>query len=219
MARNYIGRLNADGSIDGTFNPGASNPVYTLSLQTDGKILVGGMFSTLAGEACNRIGRLTPDGVLDFDFNGGTDDYVYSVAQQPDGKTLVGGIFSTLGGVSRQTVGRVSNPQAALQFFSVAEDGTKLEWLRSGSGPEFVHAAFELSTDGISFTPLGFGERITGGWELNGLSLPIGQNFFIRGRAYSISGLGSGSHSLYEAVWHIYLSPPPLYLYLPMILK
>jgi hypothetical protein len=162
---------------------------------------------------------LTPEGALDYDFNGGADDNVYSIAQQPDGKTLVGGMFSTLGGIARQTVGRVSNPQAALQSFNVSEDGTELDWLRSGSGPEFVHTAFEFSTDGINFTPLGLGERIPGGWALSGLSLPIGQNLFIRASAYSISGLSSGSNSLYEVIWHIYLTPPPLYFYVPMILK
>ena len=37
----YIARLNTDGSLDGTFNPGAgpNSTVYSLALQSDGKIL------------------------------------------------------------------------------------------------------------------------------------------------------------------------------------
>ena len=42
--RNRIGRLNADGSLDATFNPGAdaNGFIETLALQADGKIVVGG---------------------------------------------------------------------------------------------------------------------------------------------------------------------------------
>lgn len=131
----------------------------------------------------------------------------------------MGGQFSSLGGISRQTVGRVSASEAALQSVYVDEDGTTLQWLRSGSGPEFVHTTFEISSDAINFSMLGNGERLSDGWELSGLSLSIGQNLFIRARAYTISGLESGSNSLSEVVWNIYLTPPPMYLYLPMILK
>ena len=42
--RNYIGRLNADGSVDGTFNPGAGNIVNAVAMQADGAILAGGSF-------------------------------------------------------------------------------------------------------------------------------------------------------------------------------
>ncbi len=40
------------------FNPGANTSVYSLALQPDGKILVGGWFSTLAGQSRLRIGRI-----------------------------------------------------------------------------------------------------------------------------------------------------------------
>ncbi len=54
--RNNIGRLNPDGSIDTTFNPGADAQVEVLVIQADGKILVGGGFTTLAG-ACPQSHR------------------------------------------------------------------------------------------------------------------------------------------------------------------
>ena len=56
--RNYIGRLNADGTLDNTFNPGASFRVLSLAVQADGKILVGGLFTTLGGQPCNYLGRI-----------------------------------------------------------------------------------------------------------------------------------------------------------------
>ena len=57
--RNYIGRLNADGSLDAAFNPGADERVFALALQPDGKVVVGGAFTTLGGQPRNRIGRLS----------------------------------------------------------------------------------------------------------------------------------------------------------------
>ena len=114
--RNRIGRLNADGSLDTTFNPGASNLVYAAMLQPDGKILVGGEFTTLGGGGTgttvrNRIGRLNADGSLDADFNPGANNVVYTLAVQPDGKILVGGEFTGLGGgtgtTARNRIGRL----------------------------------------------------------------------------------------------------------------
>ncbi|MEO8077875.1 MAG: delta-60 repeat domain-containing protein, partial [Acidobacteriota bacterium] len=61
-SRQRIGRLNPDGSVDPTFNPGANGDVRVIVVQPDGKILVGGGFTTLGGGARNRIGRLNADG-------------------------------------------------------------------------------------------------------------------------------------------------------------
>src|SRR5262249_53995685 len=49
--RRYIARLNMDGSLDGTFNPGSgpASSVYVTAVQPDGKILVGGSFTTIRG--------------------------------------------------------------------------------------------------------------------------------------------------------------------------
>ena len=101
--RNYIGRLNPDGSLDATFNPGASTTVNVLAVQPDGQILVGGIFTTLGGGGAgttprNRIGRLSPSGSLDTTFNPGANDVVAALAVRPDGRILVGGLFTMLGG-------------------------------------------------------------------------------------------------------------------------
>ena len=99
-------RLNADGSLD-SFNPGASKVggvpiVYTMALQPDGKIVVGGYFNGLGGGTGttlrNYIGRLNADGTLDTGFNPGATFIVNALALQADGKILVGGDFIGLGG-------------------------------------------------------------------------------------------------------------------------
>ena len=83
--RNHIGRLNPDGSLDTTFNPGADLGVLALKLLPDGKILVGGNFSTLGGGGTgttvrNRIGRLNANGSLDTTFNPGASTTVWAFA-------------------------------------------------------------------------------------------------------------------------------------------
>ena len=113
-ARSRIGRLNADGSLDMTFDPGASALVTSLVLQQDGKTLVGGGFGRLGGGGTGlhdrvRIGRLNPDGSLDFSFDPGAEDgAVNALAVQSDGKILVGGFFSGLGGGARNRIGRLN---------------------------------------------------------------------------------------------------------------
>jgi uncharacterized delta-60 repeat protein len=100
-------------ATEADFDPGANNSVYTLLLQPDGKILVGGQFTTLGGQPRSNIGRLNPDGTLDADFNPGADGLVYTLLLQPDGKILVGGNFTTLGGQPRSNIGRL-NPDGTL---------------------------------------------------------------------------------------------------------
>src|SRR6266436_1489934 len=92
-----------------SFNPGANGSVFCLAVQADGKILVGGFFTTLGGQSRNYIGRLNADGTLDTGFFPGADGYaVYSLAVQADGEVLVGGEFTSLGGQSRTNIGRLN---------------------------------------------------------------------------------------------------------------
>ncbi|WP_144035926.1 delta-60 repeat domain-containing protein [Spirosoma fluviale] len=110
--RNYIARLNADGSLDTGFNPGtgANSNVYSMAVQGDGKILIGGTFTTYNGTGRNYIARLNADGSLDTGFNPGTgpSSNVASVAVQGDGKILIGGEFSTYNGTSRNRIARLN---------------------------------------------------------------------------------------------------------------
>ena len=120
--RSNIARVNQDGTLDASFNPGAGGPFGTyvdaLALQSDGKILVGGYFTTLAGASRSSIGRLNPDGSLDTDFNPGANGGVYGLTLQADGRIVVHGLFSALSDVAtgnnaRRNVGRF-NPDGSL---------------------------------------------------------------------------------------------------------
>ncbi|NBV23529.1 MAG: hypothetical protein EBS05_16620, partial [Proteobacteria bacterium] len=97
---NRLVRLNADGSQDTTFNPGtgANSTVATVSLQPDGKILVGGLFSSINGVSRSRLARLNADGSLDLAFFPVMNDTVLSLAVQPDGRIVAGGAFTSVNG-------------------------------------------------------------------------------------------------------------------------
>lgn len=132
--RENIGRLNADGSLDTIFNPGAGYHVSTLAVQPDGKILVGGSFSTLGGQVRASIGRLNPDGSLDTAFSAAANGSVETLALQTDGKILVGGAFSQLGGQPRESFGRL-NPNGSLDTtFNLAINNTILALALQGDG-------------------------------------------------------------------------------------
>lgn len=71
--RNHIARLNSDGSLDASFNPGsgADESVKVMKLQSDGKILIGGEFTSYDGTPRRHIARLNEDGSLDLGFGDG----------------------------------------------------------------------------------------------------------------------------------------------------
>jgi len=205
QTRNYIGRLNPDGTLDTAFDPGANGIVFTLAVQADGKIVVGGYLGTLGGQTRNYIGRLNPDGTLDTSFNPGANGGVFAMAAQADGKIVVGGQFTALGGQTRNYIGRLSSDTAALQSLTANANGTAVTWTRSGAGPEVWRVTFESSTDGVSYAPLGAGTRNAGNWQLTSLALPRAQNVFIRARGYYATGYSNGSSSVVESVRNVFL--------------
>ena len=112
VTRNYIARLNADGSLDTTFDTstGANNVVYSAALQLDSKVLIGGAFTQVDDVERNNIARLNTDGSLDtsFDTSVGANNIVRSVAIQTDGKVLIGGYFSQVDGEGLNRIARLN---------------------------------------------------------------------------------------------------------------
>ncbi|MDP2384837.1 MAG: T9SS type A sorting domain-containing protein [Bacteroidota bacterium] len=104
VTKNYIARLNADGSLDTSFNTGTGFDyiVYTSTIQSDGKIVIGGDFSSFNSVSRNNIARLNTDGSLDTTFNPGigTDNIVLACKEQNDGKILIAGSFNDYNGTA-----------------------------------------------------------------------------------------------------------------------
>lgn len=160
-------RLNSDGSVDSTFsglNTGFDGFVAAITVQSDGKILVGGGFTSHNGSAAapDMFVRLNSDGSLDPTFTGnitGFEYYVYAIELQTDGKILVGGWFSSYNGDSSISYGlvrltssgfidgsfstnNVSLCSGGAESFQIQPDGK----LVVGAGG----CVFRLNTDGTS---------------------------------------------------------------------
>ena len=92
-------------------------------MQTDGKILIAGQFTTLAGAARANLARLNADGSLDFGFTPNVGFQVYSVAVQPDGKIVIGGTFFFIGGTPRNRIARLNTDGSLDPGFNPDADG------------------------------------------------------------------------------------------------
>ena len=122
--RNRIARLNANGTVDSEFDPNANNAVAALAVQRDGKIILGGSFSTLQppgnenSATRNRLARLNANGTLDSEFYPNFGGNVVAIALAPDGDVMVGGQFTSVWGrgtitTQRPYVARL-NPDGSL---------------------------------------------------------------------------------------------------------
>ena len=116
-------RLNTDGSRDTSFNVGSGfNSVpYSIAIQSDGKILIGGVFESYNGTSANRIIRLNSDGSKDTSFNIGTgfNSSVSSIAIQSDGKILIGGAFESYNGTSANYIIRLNSDGSKDTSFNI----------------------------------------------------------------------------------------------------
>ncbi len=112
--KNALARLNSDGTLDPTFNSGGVGPngsVYEIIRLSDGKLLIGGAFTTYNGVGKSGIARLNADGTLDPTFNSGgagTTGAVQGMVLQPDGKILISSNFTAYNGTARFAVARVN---------------------------------------------------------------------------------------------------------------
>lgn len=120
---NRIVRVNSDVSIDETFNVGTGfdNVVFDVELQSDGKILLGGLFSFYDGTPTEKIVRLNNDGTFDNTFDTGTgfDGVIYVIKVQTDGKILVGGFFSQYNGVPYNRLIRLNSDGSVDNSFTI----------------------------------------------------------------------------------------------------
>ena len=260
-----IGRLNADGSVDSSFIATSSvnafanhlaDPVISFAFQPNSKIIIGGFFSQINGISRSRLAVLNANGSL-VNVAPDADGTVLSIGMQADGQSIIGGAFSsfssfqnydgiariqsngtldttftksvlkTVRGVTLQNDGRIflglnrpalestaQNLITRIENNSASETltttgGTTINWLRGGSSPDVAYTTFELSTDGgVTWTPLGSGTRVTGGWEMTGLSLPASGLVRARGRTYS--GHYNGSSGLVEQLCSLELATPQM---------
>lgn len=204
IARINVARIHSDGSPDTAFNTSSNDTVRGMCLQTDGKITFLGQFTQFGGVTRNRIARVMPGGELDTTFTPTSDALIFGATLQADGKLIVQGQFGSFNGFARSALVRLQN-DAAFQSLTVPTPG-RIQWNRSGSSPETSNVDFQLSTDGgTTWTNLGMGSRISGGWERSGILLPV--SGLVRARARIHGGYGNCSLSILQTPTAFSFSP------------
>ena len=143
VARSGLARLNADGSLDTSFDPGSGTvgSVYEVIEQANGQVLIAGDFTSYDGVARSGVARLNADGSLDATFDPGTGadgKAIFSLAGQVDGKLIVGGRFVTFNGAARVGVARL-NPDGSLDNTFNPGTGTVGN---SGNGTNGVYSVY-----------------------------------------------------------------------------
>ena len=135
--RMNIVRLNPDGSLDETFDPGqgADDAIYSVALEADGQILIGGAFKHYDGVPCGGVARIhagnlrkptlepAPSaGSVDMTFDPGTgaNDRIESMALRPNGTIIAGGLFDSYNGVKRDRVVSILPDGGLDQSFNLA---------------------------------------------------------------------------------------------------
>jgi len=129
VSRTNLARLNNDGTLDNSFNPGTgpNDSVITVALQPDGKVIIGGFYTQV-------IARLNTDGTLDTSFNpgNGPDNGVACMALQADGRLLIGGQFASVSGFARNYVVQLSGGDAMVLNFQKLNNQLVLSWTNAG---------------------------------------------------------------------------------------
>jgi len=64
----WLMRFNSNGIKDESFKKPKIQGGAVFSVQQDGRIVIGGSFTKVNGQRCERIARLNPDGTLDSSF-------------------------------------------------------------------------------------------------------------------------------------------------------
>jgi uncharacterized delta-60 repeat protein len=161
VTRNYIARLNPDGTLDAAFNPNANNTVLSIAVQADGKILVGGIFTSIGGETRHYIARLNATtGSVD-SFDPSASGIVHAVAVQADGKILAGGIFKSIGGQTRNRIARLDATTGLADSFDPNASADVFRIVVQADGKILTSGIFD-SIGGATRNRIARLDRITG---------------------------------------------------------
>ena len=142
-------RLKSKGKRDKSFKPGSgpNGPVESIIPLNDGKLLIGGNFTTYGGQAMGNIARLNADGSLDTSYQPAEfNDQVSAMALMRNGSLLVAGFFTSYGSQA-VTGGLVKlNPDATLDTSFAApadlQPGSVQSLLKLKNGKALVGGTF-----------------------------------------------------------------------------
>jgi uncharacterized delta-60 repeat protein/uncharacterized repeat protein (TIGR01451 family) len=186
QTHHHLVQLNVDGTLDTNFaafngiSSDIDGSVRAIVVQPDGRILIGGLFTTVNGSNFNYVARLNSDGTTDTNFNVGVgcNNNVLALAMDSQLRILVGGSFSQASGVTRNALTRL-NP-----------DGTVDPSINFGSGANgFVDTIAIQTNDEID---IGGAFSTFGGYSENNFA-----------RLYGGANAGDGSVEFSEQVFGV----------------
>ena len=115
IVRNHVARVSNVGALDTDFRPDANGRLRALAVQADGKVLVGGSFTSVGGQTHSGIVRLNTNGSVDSTFNATVVGTVLAIAQQANnGDIVIGGTFNRVNGVARFNIARLRVADGAI---------------------------------------------------------------------------------------------------------
>ena len=166
-------KLSSTGALLDTYSGGVglAEKVGAMALQSNGSIVIGGRFSTVAGSSRSNLARINASGVLDDTFTVGTNNEVFCVLAAVSGHVVFGGMFSQAGGVARSYLARCNAngaldstfaPAMGYRVYELANqmDGKVLAACSSytGSGQKWLYRFSSAGTLDATFNP-----RMNGG--------------------------------------------------------
>lgn len=182
-ARKTLTRLNSNGSLDTSFDPANSTNTFveTISVQADGKIIIGGRFANFNGVPSNRLARLNADGSFDPTFVSGFDNdarfFVHRTLVQPDGRLVVGGLFKAYNGATRYSLLRLETAPSYTIAGQITRNNTGLSGVSVALSGSATTGATTDASGNYSFSVAGGGNYTVTPSLANNVFSPPSQTF------------------------------------------
>jgi uncharacterized delta-60 repeat protein len=150
----YIARVNPDGSLDSSFNPGPNGAVNSVAVQPDGDVIMGGYFTTLSSTGFpnpivrNYIARVETTGAADFTFAPNNEGTIFASVPLPNGQILVGGSFLSIGGVTQAYIARL-NADGSLDRSFAPTFNNSVQTIALQSNGQYLVGGHFTTVDGL----------------------------------------------------------------------
>lgn len=146
----YLALLKANGTRDSSFpvvSISTGGLIRSVGLQSTGKIIAAGSFSTIAGVSAADMARLNTNGTYDSTFSIGTgfNSTIWSIAMQSNDDIVAGGGFTTYKGSSVSRLVRLGSSGTLDSTFSASANGTVYEVYMDNLGNVFAGGVFNTA--------------------------------------------------------------------------
>ncbi|HRN99382.1 MAG TPA: delta-60 repeat domain-containing protein, partial [Flavobacterium sp.] len=166
-------------------------------VQPDGKIVIGGYFTTYVGNSRPRIARLNVNGSLDSTFIVGTglNNYPLTMVAQPNGKILVGGAFTIYNGTTVNRLVRLNSDGSRDTGFTTGSGLSDIAyWSAFQPDGKLLIGSAATTYNGNSSYP--YLVRLNG-YDPNSLNAPsILGDTFCQGESISVNYVATGYYAV-----------------------